>query len=280
MEKMIELHRQILYELLEARENDTAKELLRSSTYLSILSTEFPDEYLKLEHMCSKLHFDPKNVYDPGITKEKRRQEIADMLSSEIIIVPPSRLLTIIGQALRFQQSHGILPPGEAIDIFRGSKRAAVADVEEKIPRKQAGVIRFNPESHPETVSFSPDGQSLLTGSIDGFLEVWDVDTCKLRKDLEYQTKDEFMLHEDPILCSSFNKDGQLIATGSRDGMVKIWKLSTGVCLRKIPKAHNMGVTCVSFAKDSSQIITGSFDCMAKIHGLKTGKTLKEFRWV
>jgi WD40 repeat-containing protein SMU1 len=143
-------------------------------------------------------------------------------------------------------------------------------------------VIKFSPESHPETVTFAPDGSGLVTGSIDGFIEVWDFDQCRLRKDLEYQDKDELMMHEQPVLCAAFNRDSELLATGSQDGKVKVWKISTGACLRKFNKAHSAGITslCFSRDKDSSQILTGSFDHLARIHGLKSGKTLKEFRYV
>ena len=152
---------------------------------------------------------------------------------------------------MRLQQAQGILPKGHAIDLFKGGRKSVRKDQEDKIPRRQAGLIKFSEDSHPETICFSPDGVSMVTGSADGFIEVWDFESCKLRKDLEYQARDELMMHSgQPILCSNFSKDGDLLASGSGDGELKVWKLSTGACVRKFTKAHSQGITSVCFSKD------------------------------
>lgn len=117
----------------------------------------------------------------------------------------------------------------------------------------------------------------MVTGSVDGFVEVWNFTTGKLRKDLKYQAQENFMLMEDACLCMDFSRDSEMLASASQDGKIKVWKIQTGQCLRKYEKAHAKGITSISFSKDSSQLLTSSFDHSIRIHGLKSGKLLKEF---
>jgi WD40 repeat-containing protein SMU1 len=316
------LYEQVVIELLEAREVELARAMLRTAAPLEALKRSEPERYLRLEHLSNRCAsalaaalaggghmggaagaaagaaaaFESilRDAYPAGDSKERRRLAIADALAGALGSVAPSRLATLLGQSLRWQQHVGALPrAGGRVDLWRGGAKGVdgggaakgsgglgggVRDLIERHARRQAGAVRFGAQSHCEAAAFAPDGSALATGSVDGFFEVYDYETCKLRRDLPYQAADELMMHDAPVLAITFARDGEHAACGDQKGCIKVWHLATGKCTRRFERAHGEGVTCVAFARDGSQLLSGSFDTTVKAHGLRSGKALKEFR--
>ncbi|KAJ3092451.1 Serine/threonine-protein kinase smu1 [Quaeritorhiza haematococci] len=191
----------------------------------------------------------------------------------------PERYLHLENMLSRtyFDDKEGLLQPDAPYDLFRGAAPTAQAK-EDAPPTERYNTIKFPKKHHPEAAAFSPDGQYFATGTVDGFIEIWNYLTGKLRKDFKYQAEDNLMVMDDAVLCLNFSRDSEMLASGSQDGKIKVWKVETGQCLRSFPLAHSQGVTSVYFSKDGTQVLSASFDHTVRLHGLKSGKTIKEFR--
>lgn len=276
--KLQALHELIVLELIELREVETARSLLRKSEPLNLLRSENEDKFLELEKACGRTIVDSKTLYG-GVSRQKRRNMVAKMLKTEVRSVPPSRLMMLIGQAIKYQQQQGLVPStdGATLDIFSGTV-PTTADEEDAFPSNKDIAIKFGDTSYPECVAFLPDGTGFITGSLDGFIEVWDVATGGLKMDLEYQKEDKFMMHDTAVLSIAVSPDGVLLATGDKTGTIKLWKLNSGQCLKTFNAAHSDGVTSLSFGTEMNKLLSSSFDGTVRIHGIKSGKMLKEFR--
>ena len=107
------------------------------------------------------------------------------------------------------------------------------------------------------SVTFSPDGQWLATGSDDSTVKVWDAATGALQSMLEG--------HSDWVKSVTFSPDGQWLATGSNDGMVKIWdwNAATGA-LQSTLEGYSGIINSVAFSPDGRRLASGSGDRTVK----------------
>lgn len=195
------------------------------------------------------------------------------------------------------------------VDILdQGSKEkhksSSGKDGSERIPSRPSQSIRLGKKSYIESAIFLPDGKGLVTGSSDGFIEIWgesikngqgdvgqsdglnaliqtEIDFEKLRtSDLPFQRNDDLMMHDSPVLAMDISADGTLLGSASSDGTVCVWKIMDGKLLRKLERAHGTGaaVSCIQFSPDGSKILTGGHDSNCREFGLLASRMLKEFR--
>ena len=79
---------QVVLELIEVREVDLAREMLRSAAPLQLLRTEEPERYLTLDSLAQRPVFDTNAAYGTD-GKERRRAKLAERLIPHAIVVPP-----------------------------------------------------------------------------------------------------------------------------------------------------------------------------------------------
>ena len=85
-----------------------------------------------MEYWLKKSYFDAIEAYPAGETKETRREKIASSLNSYLTNVPPSRLLTLLQQALAYEKEKGLLAEGARLDIFHNTIETTI--LEDAIP--------------------------------------------------------------------------------------------------------------------------------------------------
>ena len=119
--------------------------------------------------------------------------------------------------------------------------------------------------SDVNSVTFSPDGQMVATGSDDRTIKLWNLTTKQ-----EIRT---FKGHSSWIWAIAISPDGQTIASGGADKTIKLWNLNTGEEIRTL-KGHSDGITSVAFSPDGKLLASSSLDKTIKLWNLETNKEI------
>jgi len=116
-------------------------------------------------------------------------------------------------------------------------------------------------------VVISSDGQFALSGSWDGTLRLWDINSGQ-------SVRDPFYGHEGDVLSVAFSADNRQIVSGSRDKTIKLWN-TLGECKYTITEdGHSNWVSCVRFSPNTSNpvIVSCGWDRVVKVWSLTNCK--------
>ncbi len=154
-------------------------------------------------------------------------------------------IVALRAQAGRWQQSPWLRPLWPALDEAGGALRCTLPH-----------------DAFVHAVALAPDGRTLVSGSEDNTVKVWDIESGSLLRTLEG--------HVSFVLTVSVGADGRTVISGSEDKTVKVWDLETGA-LRMTLAGHGSSVDAVAISPDGRTAISGSDDETVKIWNLETG---------
>ncbi len=114
-------------------------------------------------------------------------------------------------------------------------------------------------QAHTDTtfaLAFSPDGRSLVSGSWDGTIKQWDLESGTLSGGQVTLLWSGW--HPNGALSVAFAPDGGLLASGGNDATVPLWDLQSGTPLQTL--SHPSPILAVAWSPDGRLLASGSFD--------------------
>ena len=113
------------------------------------------------------------------------------------------------------------------------------------------------------SVTISPDGQTLVSGSEDETINLWELRTGELKTTLTGHSKG--------VKSVAVSPDGKTLASGSADETINLWNLRTGELLRTLA-GHSNGVKSVAISPDGQILVSSGQDKTIQLWHLHTGE--------
>jgi WD40 repeat protein/transcriptional regulator with XRE-family HTH domain len=138
-----------------------------------------------------------------------------------------------------------------AVTVSRSGQYWAAAGRrgEVRLWREFGQTLHLTWQAHTDIVmalAFSPDERRLASGSFDGSVKLWDVES----RALLWSGR-----HPKSTLCLALAPDGQQFASGGGDGTVRCWEAQQGIPVQELP--HPGAVFALAWSQDGRWLASG-----------------------
>jgi WD40 repeat protein/tRNA A-37 threonylcarbamoyl transferase component Bud32 len=122
------------------------------------------------------------------------------------------------------------------------------------------------------SLAFSPDGQLLASGHVDGHVHLWHMESGE-----EYPVR---LKHETIVGALAFSPDGQTLASGAMDSTLRLWNVEAAMAGDTIRQLHRQpsGVTSLAYAGRGAWIVTGHGNRVLRVSDAKSGRLVATLR--
>jgi len=113
--------------------------------------------------------------------------------------------------------------------------------------------------TYVHSLAVSPDGGTLVSGSEDGFVQLWDVPSRTLLRRLK--------IHTGAVAAAAFlpgGEPGERVATVGWDGTLKLWETEKGQTL--LQQGERGKLHCLTLLSDSTSLMTGGDEGRLRIY--------------